>query len=277
MRVPGQVNLRASAAAAGRGPGVGRLVALALALSTVPAQAEPPGRFVVAASTRSEEQSPRRLFNAGLRAEEGGNLALACQLFMAARLAARESVADMLYARGAALRLVRVLAGRDDDAASAAAVLIEDAGESSDLGPLVRTLLRRVRGERPAVEMLSATLVATRWARATDSVLLELELDSGEQRVVEADAPVSPLSAGLRVKVLVRKTHGRASSSWRLVAMGREHADGWQLIRVSDLPGTPMDVDGAWASRARAEGEPPDSAPRPRATRAPRARAGGGG
>lgn len=277
MRASAQVDLREPAAARGRRAGLGALVVLALAGGAIPAKAEPPGRFVVAASTRSEEQSPRRLFNAGLRAEEGGNLALACQLFMAARLAARESVADVLYARGAALRLVRVLAGRDDDAASAAAVLIEDAGESSDLGPLVRTLLRRVRGERPAVEMLSATLVATRWARATDTVLLELELDSGEQRVVEADAPVSPLSAGLRVKVLVRKTHGRASSSWRLVAMGREHADGWQLIRVADLPGTPMDVDGAWASRARADGGAEEGPPRPRASRAPRARQGGGG
>lgn len=224
------------------------------ALAPSPARSdEPVGRFMVAASTRSEEQSPRRLFNQGLRAEESGNLALACQLFMAARLAARDSVADALYARGAALRLVRVLAGRDDDAASAAAVLIEDGGESSDLAPLVRSLLRRVHGDRAAVELLSATLVSTRWTRATDSVLLELELDDGERRVVEADAPVSPLSAGLRIRALVRKTSGRAASSWRLVAMGREHADGWQLIRVTDLPGTPIDPDASWAARGRAD------------------------
>lgn len=244
----------------------GLVVALAL-FAQVPAWAdEPVGRFVVAASTRSEEQSPRRLFNMGLRAEESGNLALACQLFMAARLAGRDSVADVLYARGAALRMVRVLAGRDDDAASAAAVLIEDAGESSDLGPLVRTLLRRVHGDRPSVELLSATLVSTRWTRATDGVLLELELDNGDTRIVEADAPVSPLSAGLRIRAVVRKTSGRAASSWRLIAMGREQADGWQLIRVADLPGTPMDVDGAWASRVRA----------PRAPRVPQQAEAGG-
>ncbi len=244
----------------------GLFVAIAL-LAQAPAWAdEPVGRFVVAASTRSEEQSPRRLFNAGLRAEETGNLALACQLFMAARLAGRDGVADKLYARGAALRLVRLLAGRDDDAASAAAVLIEDRGESSDLGPLVRTLLRRVQGERPAVEIVTGTLLSTRWTRATDGVLLELELDGGDTRVVEADAPVSPLSAGLRVRAMVRKTSGRAAAGWRLIAMGREQADGWQLIRVADLPGTPMDVDGSWAARAKVTS---------RGARSPQAEAGG--
>ena len=212
------------------------LAALLVFWFATPAHADGP-KFVVAASTRSDEQSPRRLFNAGLRAEESGNLTVACQLFMAARLASRSGVADALYARGAALRLVRILAGRDDDAASAAAVLIEDRGESSDLGPLVRSLIRRFGTEPANLEMAHGTIIAARWNRATEAIALEVELESGETRVVEAQAQIAPISAGQQVKMLVKKTRGHAAAGWTLIALARESADGWQILRVDGLPG----------------------------------------
>jgi hypothetical protein len=88
-------------------------VAASLALSLAPAARADDGALVVAAPTRSaEEASPRRLFNAALRAEEKGDLLAATQLLLAARLAPRRALADTIYARGAGLRLVRLLAPR---------------------------------------------------------------------------------------------------------------------------------------------------------------------
>lgn len=213
------------------------LLLVALLGPSAPALADAPSRFVVAASTRADEQSPRRLFNAGLRAEESGNLARACQLFMAARLVVKASVADELYARGAALRLVRILAGRDDDAALAAALLIEDRGDSSDLGPLVRSLLKRFASGQAALELAEGMIVAARYVKSSETVVLELELPGGELRVVEAEGTIAPLSAGQKVRLLVKKVRGRAAAGWSVVALGRDRAEGWQLLRVDGLPG----------------------------------------
>jgi hypothetical protein len=154
-------------------------IVLALALFYAPAAlAAEPARLVFAAPTRAgEEWSARRLFNAALRAEERGNLMAACQLFMASRLAPRASFADVLYARGAALRLVRLLAGRDDDAALASALIIEDRGETSDLGPLIRSLMRRLRPE-PEVDVQHHRPL--RYAPKTEHVTMELRLDGGD-------------------------------------------------------------------------------------------------
>lgn len=226
-------------------------IVLALALFYAPAAlAAEPARLVFAAPTRAgEEWSARRLFNAALRAEERGNLMAACQLFMASRLAPRASFADVLYARGAALRLVRLLAGRDDDAALASALIIEDRGETSDLGPLIRSLMRRLEAGKPEVELLSGTIASLRYVPKTEHVTMELELDGGDRRVIEAEAPVAPFSAGNRVTTLVRRVAGRAQASLHLVALGRERLDGWVLLRVRDLPGDPFDAEGSMIGR----------------------------
>src|SRR5262245_33086245 len=108
-----------------------RIFAVASALWTsATAFASQDEKIVRAAPLRQDnEWPPRRLFNAGLDAEQHGNLTLAVQLYMSARLAVRTSIADELYVRGAALRLVRILSGYDDDAAAAVATLIkEEAG-----------------------------------------------------------------------------------------------------------------------------------------------------
>lgn len=219
-------------------------LSLVLALAAVAAEPETSApRLVSAAPTRAgEEWSPRRLFNAGLRAEERGDLTLACQLYMAARLAPRLAFADELYARGAALRKLRLLAGRDDDAAAAAATLIGDSGDAGDLAPLLRTLLRRLDpGVREPLEVVNGQIISVRFHRPTGQVLVELEVDGGDRRVLEADGTVGPFSAGHRVAVVMRRIRGKAAVGWRLVAMGAEHADGWQILRVRGLPGPGME------------------------------------
>src|SRR5262249_17872838 len=148
-------------------------------------------QLVRAAPLRGDpEWPPRRLFNAALSAEEQGNKTLAVQLYMSARLAARDSLADELYARGAGLRLVRILAGYDDDAAAAAAMLVtKEAGPkaTTDLAPLIRTLMRRFeRTDDKELTYLTGVISAIRF-KPTGVAMIELKLDDavkeGEKRV----------------------------------------------------------------------------------------------
>jgi hypothetical protein len=216
--------------------GAGALIAFLLAALLAASDAQP--ELLAAASTRSaEEPSPRRLFNAGLRAEERGDLGEACRLFMAARLVPRLSFADELYARGAALRQVRLLAGRDEDAATAAALLLGATGaESGDLGPLIGRLLRRFEpGAKRPLEQHTGTIVSLRFHRPSGHVLVEVEIDGGERRIIEAEGVVAPFSAGDRVAIVIRRIKGHAAAGWRLVAMGQERSDGWQILRVESL------------------------------------------
>lgn len=228
-------------------------MAASLALSLAPAARADDGALVVAAPTRSaEEASPRRLFNAALRAEEKGDLLAATQLLLAARLAPRRALADTIYARGAGLRLVRLLAPRDEDAALAAALLVDDGGASSDLAPLIRALMRRLDDAREApVKVWSGVLTQLRYEARLDRVYAELELDGGARHLFEADGPIGPFSAGHRVTVMVHESRSvRGASRIALVAMKSDRLDGWQLLRVRRLPGKGVEPDvGALAPR----------------------------
>lgn len=214
------------------------------------ARAEGEVELVRAAPLRGDaEWPPRRLFNAGLDAEERGNKTLAVQLYMSARLAARGSVADQLYARGAGLRLVRILAGYDDDAAAAAAMLVdrEASGDraTTDLAPLIRTLLRRVeRAEGGELSILTGTIASIR-VLPSGQASIELEAAGAERTMILAEGPVGPFSAGDPVRAVVRKESSRAAASWRLIGMGLAGADGWQLLAVAGLPGEPGPAYGA--------------------------------
>ncbi|MCK6544336.1 hypothetical protein L6R52_00555 [Myxococcota bacterium] len=207
--------------------------------------------IVRAAPLRGDaEWPPRRLFNAGLEAEQQGNKTRAVQLYMSARLAARGTIADELYARGAGLKLVRILAGYDDDAATAAALLVtSEAGEktTTDLAPLIRTLLRRVDREDQELQVLRGTIASIRFHQGRASI--ELALADGDRRIVAADGAVGPFSAGDEVRAFVRRDSTRAAAGWRLVGMGHAKADGWQLLAVSGLPGQAGPAYGALMHR----------------------------
>jgi hypothetical protein len=238
-RAPGAGGRRAS-------PARSLAAAAVLALWAGPAAWADDGALVLAAPTRSaEEASPRRLFNAALRAEEKGDLLAATQLLLAARLAPRRALADTLYARGAGLRLVRLLAPRDDDAALAAALLVDDGGVSSDLAPLIRALMRRLDDGREApVKVWSGVLTQLRYEARLDRVYAELELDGGARHLFEADGPIGPFSAGHRVTVMVHESRSvRGASRIALVAMKSARLDGWQLLRVRRLPGRGVDPE----------------------------------
>lgn len=219
------------------------LGALVLLTTQVDPAAAGPRLVVAAPLTAGPEWSPRRLFNAGLSAEESGNLVEACQLYMAARLARRAAFADDLYARGAGLRLLRMLATRDEDAAAAAALFVERSTRDSDLRPLVRVLQRRV-DEAHELELVSGTIMSVRFKKSTGTVFIELESEAGEARILASDGPIGPFSAGHEVKVLLRKVHGKAAASWQVVGMAAAGADGWQLLRVDGLPGRPVASSG---------------------------------
>lgn len=208
-------------------------------------------QLVRAAPLRGDaEWPPRRLFNAGLEAEQQGNKTRAVQLYMSARLAGRGTIADDLYARGAGLRLVRILAGYDDDAATAAALLVTgEAGEktTTDLAPLIRTLLRRVERDDQELQVLRGTIASIRFQQGRASI--ELTLADGERRIIAADGSVGPFSAGDEVRAFVRRDSTRAAASWRLVGMGHAKSDGWQLLAVSGLPGEAGPAYGALMHR----------------------------
>lgn len=197
-----------------------------------------------AAQAGGAEWSARRLFNAGLIAEEGGSLFEACQFYLAARLTAGEGFADGLYAKGAGLRLLGILSVRDEDAATAAALQVSDGGRFSELEPVAKMLLHRLEGA-DGVEVGSATILSVRFNKRTNRVLLELESDGGSARIVDAGANIAPFSAGHRVRAMVRRIRGTASAGWRLVALSAEHAPGWQVLRVRGLTGEPVPAHGA--------------------------------
>jgi hypothetical protein len=169
---------------------------------------------------------------------------------MSARLAVRVSVADELYARGAALRLVRILSAHDDDAAAAVAALIKEEATdrtTTDLAPLIRSLLRRFEKESRDLSFMTGTIASVRVPSGSSYALIELNLDGGEgeRRIIAAEGPVGPFSAGDPVRVLVRKDNTRASSSWKLIGMAHAKADGWQILAISNLPGEPGPAYGA--------------------------------
>lgn len=223
-------------------------VCLASLLAAPPAFADP--TMVRAAPIRAGEiQSPRRLFNTGLSEEEEGNLTRAVQFYLSARLSARHSYADELYARGAGFRLVRILAGYDDDAAAAAAILVsaeEDLTLSSDLAPLIRTLLRRLddEGAGPDLETTTGVIASIRFRPRHNQTVIEVESEE-EKRLILADGVVGPFSAGDQVRILVRRDRKRAYAGWRLVAIGHAEADGWQMLSVTGLPGEAGEAYGA--------------------------------
>lgn len=173
--------------------------------------------------------SPRRLFNKGLAAEERGDNLDAVASYMAARLAHRTSFADTLYARGAGLRLIRLLAGRDDDAAAAVASVLADSGGSrpgTDLSPLVRSLLARVEHELQPVE---GVLQSVQLLKAGGTRLVIVEA-GGELQTVDATAPVGPFSPGDKVRLLMRPREGAQAT---LVVLGRAGEGGWRLMTLA--------------------------------------------
>jgi hypothetical protein len=228
-------------------------LAIAAVLSFLAASAQAEEQKIVRAAPlrQDAEWPPRRLFNAGLDAEQKGNLTHAVQLYMSARLAQRVSIADDLYVRGAALRLVRILSGYDDDAAAAVATLIkEEAGDraSTDLAPLIRSLLRRAdkANDDHELSFMTGTIVSIRVPSGASNALIELRLDGeGERRIIGAEGPVGPFSAGDPVRVMVKRDSARAASSWKLIGMAHAKADGWQILAISGLPGEPGPAYGA--------------------------------
>jgi hypothetical protein len=212
-------------------------------LALAPAQPKP--TLVRAAPLRSGDvQSPRRLFNTGLSEEEQGNLTRAVQYYLSARLSIRHSFADELYARGAGYRLVRILAGYDDDAAAAAAMLVssDDTTLSSDLAPLIRTLLRRLMDD---LEAKKGVISSIRYRAKDNHTVIEIEGQDDERQLILAEGSVGPFSAGDRVRILMRRDRKQAYAGWRLVAMGPAENDSWQMLAVSGLPGEPGEAYGA--------------------------------
>lgn len=188
--------------------------------------------LVQAAPTEGRAASPRRLFNMGLAAEEKGDGLGAVARYMAARAVPRTSFADTLYARGAGLRLIRLLAGRDDDAAAAiATALAQDGGSrpGTDLSPLVRSLLAHVERD---LEVLEGVLVAVRLDAEGGTELRVVDAE-GVSRLIRAIAPVRPFTAGDAVRVLVRRGPEAVA---QLVAMGPKADQAWRLLEVRSVP-----------------------------------------
>lgn len=206
-----------------------------LALAALLAQADLGAPRLIAAGDGFETAawSARRWFNAGLVAEEAKDLPAACAAFLAALSTQGDGVADEVYSRGAGLRLVRVLAGRDDDAATAAALLVAPA-RFSELGPLIRMLRRRVETGDGGLEEASGLLASVRVDRGSGRVALELETEAGS-RIVLAPGSVAPFSAGDRVRALLKRTRGSATAGWEIIALGYANASGWRLLRVAGL------------------------------------------
>jgi hypothetical protein len=218
----------------------GSLLGLAwVVLAALPSTAWAERQLVRAAPVAGHESwSPRRLFNAALAGEQRGDLMGAVQLYLSARLSRRESFADQLYARGAGLRLVRVLAGVDDDAATAAALMVSaeaERGSPTDLAPLIRSLLHRLENAGE-LEVLKGTIAAVRFHKRLGCSIVEVEDEhTEERRVILAEGTIGPFSAGDLVRMLVKKDQTRALASWRMVAVGPAEADGWQVVSVQGL------------------------------------------
>jgi len=204
---------------------IGALVASLVA--SAPSGTDAPA-LVHAAPTEGRAASPRRLFNMGLAAEEQGDGLAAVARYMAARAVPRTSFADSLYARGAGLRLIRLLAGRDDDAAAAVATALaqdDGPGPGTELSPLVRSLLAHVERDLLSVQgiLVSVRLDAQ---GGTDLVVVDA---GGVAHSVHAIAPVHPFTAGDSVRFLARRV-GQAAA--HLVAMARSEVLAWRLLEV---------------------------------------------
>ncbi|MEQ9498326.1 MAG: hypothetical protein RIT81_15745 [Deltaproteobacteria bacterium] len=192
-----------------------------------------------APTTGTTVWSPRRLFNAALAAEENGGSVEAVRLYLAARLAPRKSYADQMYAKGAGLRLVRILAGYDDDAATAAAMLVDDEARRSgytDLAPLIRSLVRRMEDPEADLQIVRGRIDAVRYRPADDAAVVRLRLRDGSLRVFAAHGPVGPFSAGDQIRALVRREQFGQWAHWRLVSLSYAGDDGWGLLAVDNLP-----------------------------------------
>lgn len=175
--------------------------------------------------------SPRRLFNLGLADEEASRPTDAVARYLAARGVPRSSFADALYARGAGLRLLRLLAGRDDDAAAAVAFALArdgDAKPGEELSPLVRSLLARVDRDLLAIEGLVVGMRITKNGEAE----VEVADAEGRRHRVLAPAPVRPFTAGDEVRVVARAHPDAPTAPARLVAMGAKAAAAWALLAV---------------------------------------------
>ena len=206
------------------------LAALTASIMGAPSGLEAPA-LVRAAEAAPVAQSPRRLFNLGLGAEERGDGTHAVARYLAAGLVPRSSFADALYARGAALRLVRLLAGRDDDAAAAVACLVAtDDGlrPGTDLSPLLRSLLARVEQDL----ILAEGILSSVRLDAAGGAILEVLDGSGGVLTIHAPAPVAPFSAGDGVRVLARQ---RAGGPVELLALGQAEVGAWRRLAVRGL------------------------------------------
>jgi len=225
-------------------------------------------RTVLAAAQATDSAwSPRRLFNAGLVAEETGNLTEACQFMMAARLTMRRGFTDDLYAKGALLRLLKIVAGRDEDAATAAAFQVARAARSSALDPMVKMLVRRL-DRTDDLASVTGTILSVRLDKRTRHLMIELEPDHGTARIIDVGPRLGSFTAGHRVRALLRRVDGRARAGWRLVALSAERAEGWELMRVRGLEGAPVPSHGGPLGRQGHAGPnvsdaPPLAAPPP--------------
>lgn len=211
------------------------MLPVTLALLTASILGTPQGSeglaLVRAADAPAYAPSPRRLFNMGLGAEERGDGGGAVARYLAAGLVPRSSFADALYARGAALRLIRYLAGRDDDAAAAVAVLLssqEALRPGTDLSPLLRSLLARVEHELVLIEGLISSVRLD----ARGGALLEVLDGAGGVLVVRSPEPVAPFSAGDGVRILARQA---GAGPAELVALGAVSTEAWRLLAVRGL------------------------------------------
>lgn len=220
-----------------------RTVPLLVLVATLGGSAEAvakPALVRAAPAAGTATWSPRRLFNAGLAAEERHDPQAAIELYLAARLSARSAFADELYAKGAGLRLVRVLSRFDEDAATAVALHVADEARgqgTTDLAPLIRTLVRRVMGKRRTdLELVRGRIDAIRYREADGAAVVDIGLPSGAKRVVAAHGPVGPFSAGDNVRVLIRRERHGSWAEWRLISMSYKKQDGWKLIAVEGLP-----------------------------------------
>ncbi len=197
-----------------------------------PAHADP---LVTAKSdAKSLQRSPRQLFNQGLGHEERGERTEAIRAYLAAGLGSKSSFADELYAQGAGLRLVRLLAGEDDDAALAVAIgLAGEVDQEEPASPLLRSLLSRLNLERARWQHGKASIASVRYRTEDNLSLIELRKEGGKRQVVLAKGRISPFTAGDQIRVVLRKESKKALAGWRLVAMGYQSEPAWRLLGLS--------------------------------------------
>jgi hypothetical protein len=115
-----------------------------------------------------------------------------------------------------------------------------DASFSSDLAPLIRTLLNR------DLERTTGVIASVRYRPREDQSVIELEVDGeSDKRLILAEGVIGPFTAGDHVRLLIRKDRKHAFAGWRLIAAGPSEADGWQMLAVTGLPGEAGEAFGA--------------------------------